>query len=684
MLTLAMIAVNQRQADLALANSASNANDARRILDAAHQIDQHNVSINGKLETLEQYLIQMPFDRTHFRTRPILTPTLLRSALESKQDLDQATVDAMRRLRSLQEPLRPRCSCDHSSQAALFKRVYANVMAYSGICEVHKKSGTTILLLKQRIFWQWVLRLSLEVSFSSTNGAGGFSISPKIEFRAIVPVNSQIFGLLLGARKGLESQEVSLVIKDIQKKVFETFREGKASPSDALGNSDTILHMNIDLPEELQPLIYKSEHLLILQLRRGKNLQRWIESYTRWPAGLALLLRSGHTPIDGTLIAACEANCEESVKILVSDGRCHIGSEELEMASYHHNLVITDLIFQALVDRRKRLQTLAVTSLPKGVVGQLRIGPNTLLNLQAYEAYTLLEASSVDLGGLLERYSWSVFDCIGTNLDLADQLWNAGFRDVDAVNGNDTCLTRLWRSTPPCSLDIFLRKAHWLISKGADINHQVSSSPSLHVLGNAVGRIIHYNSENVALEMRSLSETSKQLMLQIFLDNTQDGCCCACSLDGCSSLTTFLDGLFPTLSHGKMKELVQALAITLKVLADPPSSESQKQLINQLGPSILRFLTFRALDITHTCMHDGRKIEAEEIQEIHDEEKHSILRLEDLLAILLQQSKIAESFPEFLTDTWWMHVNAILTSSETYSQEDLSRILEMGVVLYSC
>jgi hypothetical protein len=48
------------------------------------------------------------------------------------------------------------------------------------------------------------------------------------------------------------------------------------------------------------------------------------------------------------------------------------------------------------------------------------------------------------MGGLLERYSWSVFDCIGINLDLADPLWDAGFRDVDEVDdNNETCLTKL-------------------------------------------------------------------------------------------------------------------------------------------------------------------------------------------------------------------------------------------------
>lgn len=91
------------------------------------------------------------------------------------------------------------------------------------------------------------MRISLEASFSSTRGAGGFSISPRLEFRAIVPTNSEIFLALSRAEKNLKSQDASAIIKDTQKALFEIIRGGKASISDALGNGDTILHVSKDL-----------------------------------------------------------------------------------------------------------------------------------------------------------------------------------------------------------------------------------------------------------------------------------------------------------------------------------------------------------------------------------------------------------------------------------------------------
>lgn len=261
--------------------------------------------------------------------------------------------------------------------------------------------------------------------------------------------------------------------------------------------------------------------------------------------GLALILQSGYAPTKGALRAACEANCEESVKILVNDYQCFIGNEELAIASFHPNKAIADLIVSGFIDRRKRLQALAEAHLPISVQYQLRIESQGLLNVYAYEVYTLLAVSSVDLEGLLERHRWSVFDCVGVNLDLADRLWSAGFRDVDEIDdNNETCLTKAWKETPPCALEVFLQKTHWLISKGADVYHQGSSGSALHDIGKGVGSILYWMKEedDFSLKIQLLSEPSRALLRTAFSDNTRDNCECACSLNGCSPLTTLLSG----------------------------------------------------------------------------------------------------------------------------------------------
>jgi hypothetical protein len=56
-----------------------------------------------------------------------------------------------------------------------------------------------------------------------------------------------MFLALSRAEKNLKSQDVSAIIEDTQKTLFEIIRGGQASISDALGNGGTILHVSKDL-----------------------------------------------------------------------------------------------------------------------------------------------------------------------------------------------------------------------------------------------------------------------------------------------------------------------------------------------------------------------------------------------------------------------------------------------------
>jgi hypothetical protein len=107
-------------------------------------------------------------------------------------------------------------------------------------------------ILYRRIFCRWALRVSLEISYSSTFGAGGFSISPKLEFRAIVPKESQIFICLHTAEESLKSRDVSTVIQNTYNALIEAFCAGEASMTDTLQSGDGILHVSI-----LKPINYR-------------------------------------------------------------------------------------------------------------------------------------------------------------------------------------------------------------------------------------------------------------------------------------------------------------------------------------------------------------------------------------------------------------------------------------------
>jgi hypothetical protein len=339
----------------------------------------------------------------------------------------------------------------------------------------------------------------------------------------------------------------------------------------------------------------------------------------------------------------------------------------------------------ALADRRRQLQALVETHLPEEVLLELGISPGTLMSRQAYKACQLLKASSIDVDGIVEIGSWSVYDYIGINLKCANLLWDSGFRDVDEIDDNTSCMMRLW--TPPCRLDVFLEKANWLINKGASLTHKRDSCTALHYLGHDVGELLHLldDFEDFASQMQELSQESIQLMFTIFMDQSQDDCCCPCSSNGCSGLTAFLRGMFPTWPDKDLDELITRVAIVIETLASSHVLPNQERFIDLIAPCVLRFVTFRRLDISHTCIHDHYGgYDEEEIEEIQDEERSSILELEGRLAEFVQALEDSSlSFPDFLTGYWRARMSEVDSMSEVRSAEETLSILEAGVILHA-
>lgn len=422
-------------------------------------------------------------------------------------------------------------------------------------------------------------------------------------------------------------------------------------------------------------------------MRKGVDLpQLVVDSYTQWPTGLALLLHSGYKPSRYTLRAACEADCEDSVKMLINTQECTLGQDELDVASLHHRSAIVELVVQGLVDRRARLKALAMTHFPGEVCHELGIRSNTFLEFHAYRTYQALKASSINVSNVQEEREWSVYDSIGTNLKLADRLWDAGFRDVDEIDDNgETCLMRLRRGVfqhhTPVDL---IGKANWLIGKGADINRKESNSSALHFLAHAVGEAIHAvkSTSEFASELSRMSEDCKGLMRRILFDNIRDSCCCPCSLNGCSGLTRLLNGIFPRRYFRGMDELVPRLTAMMETLFDSQGLAPQEGHIDEIAPDILRFITCRSLDITHTCNHKYGGVKPDDIMGIQNEEKLLIQDLDQVSVKFLSKYKELDlSLPDFLTGYWFTHIDEALSSRGTLSEEDLSRILAIGVVL---
>lgn len=424
--------------------------------------------------------------------------------------------------------------------------------------------------------------------------------------------------------------------------------------------------------------------MLLSLLERGIDFQTWVGSYAQWPPGLCLLLQYGYTPKETCVVRACEADCEESLKILISTGGFAFGRSALEAAAKQNNPAILKLVVQALADRRRQLWALADSYSPDEVGSRQYIELDCLLEWHTYDIYQVLKEKSFDIDDLGIQCGWSVYECIGANLDLADLLWDAGFRNVDRERRNyKTCLMDLWSTTPPCSLNTFLMKANWFITKGADLNRRKSgsSTTALHYLAHDVGKLLQLMESvpHVASEVRQLSTESKDLMRRILVDSICDDCCCACSSSGCSGLTRLLNPLFQTWTDKHTKDPLPTLGIVLEAITPLLEPAAREHLVSY----VLRFIACQALEITHTCVHrkyGDREVCPEEISEIHDEEKELIFELEQLLDEFLSPATTLLS-PGLLT-AWWIHINNAISPRSEPGEDEISRVLDVGVVLH--
>ncbi|KAL4973670.1 hypothetical protein BDW66DRAFT_168434 [Aspergillus desertorum] len=503
--------------------------------------------------------------------------------------------------------------------AAHIRRQY--VLFHKSGCLLHAPGRRTINLVMKRTICNCLLGFSVLASLQITTGTGGFTISPKLVFRPVVPEDSPAFILLRSVRPRFKEDSNRSVIRNVNRRLFELFREGKASPSDTLADGRTILHVawrrfindlldtglspsqidyrgttpadnmidlyetdwdghgeppgghmtnnaldwrhhpntfdlayymsplrlfedhtvrlvwlledsrelqDIDLPDELVPLITRSKDQLLLLLKNGYDMQRWFDSYAQWPTGLCLLLQAGYNP----------ANCIASLQILINNRNFRLGRDELGVASLHYNKDIVQLTVQALVDRRKRLQSLAVACLPS-------------------------EYIKVD-DDIEEEYEWSVYDAVGNVLSIADRVWYAVRQ-----------LCTFWDA-------------------------------------GLVTRSFVKDDEDVGPKLSCLDEECWALFRSILCDDTRDSCDCAYSVDGCCGLTRF--------------------SVTIDVAASCLELKPRESFYNQLAP--------------------------EEAAEIHDEQKYLICTLERLVnELTVECEKSAEPLPEFLTGYCWKRIN---------------------------
>lgn len=413
-------------------------------------------------------------------------------------------------------------------------------------------------------------------------------------------------------------------------------------------------------------------------------MKDWILLYANWPEGLLLLLQAGYKAHEYELYAALDFDCESSVRILIETGNVIVGYGDLWAATRRPNSKIADLIIQALVDRRKRLQLLAEAHLSVDELSMLKIRPDVLIDLQTQQVIQILRAKNIDLSGVIEPYPWSVYEALGHNYTIADRLWEAGFRDVDVpcVRGRTLLMTK--RCETGLYFKYILEEAAWLLGKGAQPYRLCENTPALHFVGFAVGlNTPSFPEKDWVLHLVMLPIDSKRVLRRLLLDNTSDACCCACSPGGCRGITIFLRGNYLSCNWGIRRTYShyadqKAQIITWLIV----TFDRNPKHFNQLAVDILRFLTFNCIGITHTCNHQwNQKMAPDDIAEIRHEERYLLQDLESLMVdILSAYRQFPGQFPSFLTDYWVRRMKEYHSCHGT-PNEEMNSLRETGIVL---
>ncbi|KAL1970379.1 hypothetical protein VTN77DRAFT_5539 [Rasamsonia byssochlamydoides] len=579
------------------------------------------------------------------------------------------------------------------------------------------------------------LGFSLQVVLSLTRGAGGCSISPRLNFRSIVPFDSPAFSCIKKIHSMLcdhdrHQQDILDSLKSAPQRLLELFSDGKAAPSDLNPYGETLLHVACELiplyraellsshfleviaslcnllitvgvapnaennlgftaldtwiflssrahlpadefvsfglsmvtnggylsskrhnisgvdflrsKQLIKAIMERSDEDFVLSdiagalytqseedlrdavSRDGDAINSLIGQFTvlglsaDWPRGIEILLEAGadidqkddlgYPPLDMAIVA----ECLPSVQLLLAAG-CSIDGYHSVTFFHFNNLGaehdITMTFIEALASRRRQLQSIAEQSLPEQVLAQLGLQKG-LPDQEAPALYAALIDHNIPVASAFKvtAKDSSLYHLGGMTWKLADQLYLAGFHNIDDANDEGEtplmCVGRLAYK----GLSDDLEYAQWLISRGADSYRRVpySSASALHQLCMITGRHIIFASDVLTTHFNLRScfdsvlydEGFRDFLAGILVDRHTDECLCSCSLRGCRTWTKLLRSMFTMIENwalGRLANWVEVITFLLGHLL--PKLAQDPEIVQES----IRFMTFSGMKLRHTC-----------------------------------------------------------------------------------
>ncbi|KAK0511950.1 hypothetical protein JMJ35_005078 [Cladonia borealis] len=422
-----------------------------------------------------------------------------------------------------------------------------------------------------------------------------------------------------------------------------------------------------------------------------------------WPRGIQLLLDAGanylvhQADVCGGLPIRYSTQfcCLEAVQLLLTAGSALSSPGWMERSEEVLDTIfsldtIPSFHLSTLQERRRKLFELAKLTLPAEVWADLDVPTDRLLDGRAAEIQRILIDADIEIPKSISvpRRRGTVYHAHIT-VNHADQLWDAGFRDIDDCDESG--------HTPITAIYMYprLEYAQWLLNHGADLEREIryvhddNDEDREPVAGLTA---LHYVACHLGTRIMSIDKPSLSLEELLVENDSRDDCHCACSASGCTPFTTLLKGINWEARRDTSERRSKHRSFLVSYLESPGHPASSAPMLSKIVEKVIRFETFEALQLSHTCcdfLQDDtganaicRRYTPEDAREVHEEWEELLSKHEDLVSeFYLMFQELGGNLTSFLFGYWQTRMDEVLKEEKPYDEEGTSKLREIGVVL---
>lgn len=320
-------------------------------------------------------------------------------------------------------------------------------------------------------------------------------------------------------------------------------------------------------------------------------------------------------------------NCSDSLEMLLGTGTVLNLHDLGKFSGLSASARAWRVFFSHLKEQREQLRHVALCS--KWAIGECLglMQETSVLDLHASRIYKVLRDNDIEVPvGLVPTAvdTPCVYNLIPKNAQLAEMLFQMGFRDIDFdIEYGDPPLTT---SREPAYI-------YWLIERGADLERQIW--PALNDQSKTSGIFsAHFAMFRLGVEMyEDQTFMVSPTIARILPISLTDACSCQCSTGGCTPFIYMLKGY--NINYRVSRDLAD-------IDINSVSQSLPLGIIKSLYLSATRFACFECLDLTHTCCDAGGIVLFDHHYKVKDQDEADEIQQEESALLSLLDEMVDE------------------------------------------